>query len=125
MTSSSTIDTVEVAAMAAAGVPVGMAGGGPVETVLGGLAGVSPALAAGYLGYLVVRMLIPATLIVATIRGVPTKQRSALLQTYLRGAVGNEPHHALKPAPAAATGPSTTAEPQAADDHIQGAGDEE
>ena len=125
MTSSSTIDIAEVAAMAAAGVPIGAAGGGQVGTVLGGPAGVSPALAAGYLGYLVVRMLIPATLIVATIRGVPAKQRSALLQAYLRGAVGHEQHHALEPAPAAAAGPFTTAEPQAADDHVQGAGDEE
>jgi hypothetical protein len=125
MTSSSTIDISEVAVMAAAGVPVGVTGGGQIGTVLGGLAGVSPALAAAYLGYLVARMLTPAVLIVATIRGVPPEQRGALIQIYLRGAVDHEQHQALEPAPAPAVGAVVTAEPHAGGDHVQGAGDDE
>ena len=50
MNASSTIDIAEVAAVAAAGAPVGAPGGGQARTVLGGRAGL-PALAGAYLGY--------------------------------------------------------------------------
>lgn len=112
-----------MAAIAAADVPAGVPSGGQVEAILGGLARVSPALAVGYLGYLVVRTLIPAVLIVATIGGVPARQRGALLETYLRGAVDHDQHQALEPAPAA--GAVATAEPRAGGDHVHGASDDE
>lgn len=56
-------------------------------TALGGLAevsAVSPLLAGAYLGYLALQRLIPAVLVITTIRGVPAGQRSALPRAYLR-----------------------------------------
>jgi hypothetical protein len=123
MTSSS-IDIPEVAAMVTADIPVGAPGGGQ-GSVLGGLAGVSPVLAAAYLGYLVVRMLIPAVLIVATIGGVPAGQRSALLRAYLRAPADQPQQLAIEHLIAATDNPATAAPALAGGDHVPEAGDNE
>lgn len=110
--------------------PVGASGGGHAGAVLTGLTGVSPVLAGAYLGYLVVRMLIPAVLIIATIGGVPAKQRSALLQTYLGACpLGDTSDHpqqqAITRPPAALDDPAAITPAQAGGDHVPGPGDDE
>jgi hypothetical protein len=124
VTSSSTHDIPKVVAMAAAGVPVGATDGG-IGTVLGGLAGASPALADAYLGYLVVKMLIPAVLIAATIRGVPARQRSALLQSYLRATANHPQQQGIPHQPTPTDDPAAAAPAQAGGDHSPRAGDDE